>query len=81
MEGAFAIMTTQELMREIAPLDVAERIELIGNIWDTVVDSPGEIPMTQEQCDELDRRIAEHEKNPQEGIRWQDLKAILRSRR
>ena len=75
------MMTTQELMREIAPLDVADRIALAQEILDSVAESPDEIPMTQEQYEELDRRIEEFEKNPKEGIRWQDLKAMLRSRK
>ena len=75
------MMTTKELTKEIASLSMEERIELIGNIWDTVVDSPEEIPMTQEECEELDRRIEEFEKSPKEGIRWQDLKAMRQSRR
>ena len=75
------MIMTKELTEEIAQLSVEERIELIGNIWDTVVDSPEEIPMTQEECEELDRRIEEFEKSPKEGIRWQDLKAILRNRK
>ena len=72
--------TREELLEEVLRLSVAERIELIGNIWDTVVDAPGKIPMTPEQCEELDRRIEKFENSPKDGIRWQDLKAILRSR-
>ena len=75
------MIMTKELTEEIAQMSVEERIELIGSIWDTVVDSPEEIPMTPEEREELDRRIEEFEKSPKEGIRWQDLKAILRSRK
>lgn len=75
------MMTSQELSEEIAQLSVAERLALVENIWDSVAKSPDEIPMTQEQCEELDRRIEEFEENPKDGIRWQDLKAMLRSRK
>ena len=73
--------TPEELLKEILQFSIEERIELIGNIWDMVVDSQEEIPITQEQCEELECRIAEHERNPQEGIHWQDLKAIFQNRK
>lgn len=68
-------MTTQ--FSEILQLSVAERIQLVEDIWDSVAAFPNEVPLTESQKKELDRRLLSYAQNPQEGIPWEDLKAQL----
>ena len=68
-------MTTQ--FSEILQLSVAERIQLVEDIWDSVAAFPNEAPLTESQKKELDRRLLSYAQNPQEGIPWEDLKAQL----
>ena len=75
------MLTPKELTEQIAQLSVAERILLAQDIWDSVAATPEEIPLSQEHCEELERRMEELEKNPQEGILWQDLRAMLKNRK
>ncbi len=62
---------------EILQLSVAERIQLVEDIWDSVAAFPNEVPLTESQKKELDRRLLSYAQNPQEGIPWEDLKAQL----
>ena len=64
----------------IDKLNVDERLAIVQEIWDTIpVDSP-DVPLTEAQRAELDRRIADHEAHPDDVIPWDEVKASVRSR-
>ena len=69
-------MSTQ--LSEILQLTIAERIQLAEDIWDSVAAFPEAIPLTDAQKEELDRRLQAYDKNPNEGISWDELKNRLR---
>jgi putative addiction module component (TIGR02574 family) len=74
-------MTTQSIqLSEILQLSVAERIQLVEDIWDSIVQIPEAVPITDEQKAELDRRLESYRANPTEGISWNELKEKLRQR-
>lgn len=72
-------MRRSELWAELMELTPAERIELVEDLWDTIgqEDLP---PLTPEQIQELDRRYAEHLRDPSRGSKWEDVKARLLAR-
>jgi len=45
---------------EVLSLSVAERIQLVEDIWDTIAAVPEELGLGDEQKAELDRRLLEH---------------------
>lgn len=61
-------------------LSVAERIELIEQIWDSLPESVGanEIPEWHKEL--LAKRLAEAEANPGAGVPWREALAAIRSR-
>ncbi len=61
-------------MAEILQLDVSERIELVQDIWDSVAAVPEADPLTDAQRQELERRLAEHYRNPDSGSPWDEVK-------
>jgi putative addiction module component (TIGR02574 family) len=63
---------------DIDRLSVAERIQLIEDVWDSLVTTPEAIPVTLAQRDELDRRLDAHRVNPGEGVSWQQVKAGIK---
>jgi putative addiction module component (TIGR02574 family) len=68
------------LLQELLKLSPAERIELVNVLWESL--SPADVPpLTAEQEAELDRRWAEHERDPSSAIPWDDVLSWLRSRR
>ena len=70
----------QELIAEILAMPVAERMRLIETIWDSISAVPEALPLTQWQKDELDRRLAEHEANPDDVVPWEEVKASIDAR-
>ncbi len=72
-----------KLLEQARKLSVNERIELVEAIWESLT-TTGTVPVpTEAQTAELDRRLAEHEKNPDDVIPWEEIRseAIARLRR
>ena len=65
---------------DIKALSIPERIILVEDIWDSIAADTGEMPLTQEQRDELDRRIALSDADPNAGETWEELKSRLQRR-
>jgi putative addiction module component (TIGR02574 family) len=61
---------------ELARLSSLEKLELISLLWQSIpeADVP---PPTGAELEELQRRIAEDEADPDEGQSWEDVKAEL----
>jgi len=68
----------QELVTEILALPVAERVRLVEAIWDSISAIPEALPLTEWQRQELDRRLAEFEANPDEGATLEEVFARIR---
>jgi putative addiction module component (TIGR02574 family) len=63
-------------------LSIEERLELIGEIWDSIVEEGGDaVPIPAEHIAELDRRLADEEANPRDSISWEELKKKLERRK
>ena len=58
-------------------LSVEERITLVEEIWDSIALDSAALPLTDAQRAELDRRLAEHEANPDDVVPWEDVKASI----
>jgi putative addiction module component (TIGR02574 family) len=72
-------MGRAELWSELMKLTPEERIELVEDLWDSIGDD--ELPpLTAEQKEELDRRYAEHLRDPGSASKWEDVKARLLAR-
>jgi putative addiction module component (TIGR02574 family) len=72
-------MNKAALRRELMELTPAERIELAQDLWDSV--APADVPpLTIEQLDEADRRLAEHRIDPSSALPWEEVRAWLWSR-
>jgi putative addiction module component (TIGR02574 family) len=56
-------------------LGIEERLALVEEIWDSIAADSAEVPLTDAQRAELDRRIADHEANPGDVVSSSDVKA------
>lgn len=65
----------------IKNLTVSERLELIGLIWDTITDEETASSVPDWHRQELERRRAAAEANPEAGIPWEMVKSRLRQPR
>ncbi len=68
-------MTSTMKTLGIDRLSVEERITLVHEIWDSIVTEPRHTPLSDEQCDELERRAAQHAQSPQDVVPWDEVKA------
>ena len=68
----------QELVAEILALPVPERVRLVGAIWDSISSVPEALPLTQWQREELDRRLAEFEADPEAGSTLEEVFGRIR---
>jgi len=59
----------------IERMSIPERIQLIGEIWDSIIEAHGSAPMPEWHLRELERRRAAAEADPQAGIPWEEVKA------
>ena len=64
-------------LSEILELSIAERIELVQDIWDSIASVPESLQLTEDQKKEIDRRIEKLDKQPDSAIPWEDLKARI----
>jgi putative addiction module component (TIGR02574 family) len=53
-------------------LSPSERLLLVQDLWDSL--NVGDIPLTEWQKEELDRRGAKYQANPSSGSSWEDVK-------
>lgn len=60
-------------LTEITQLSAAERIQLVEDIWDTIVAEPEAVALTEAQIQELDLRLDDYHANPQAGASWQEV--------
>ena len=65
-------------LSDILDLSVAERIELVQDIWDSIAEMPEDLILTDEQKQELDTRSVQLKSDPNSGIPWDQVKATLR---
>lgn len=64
-------------LSEILELSIAERIELVQDIWDSIASVPESLELTKDQKAEIDRRLEKLDRNPDSAIPWEDLKARI----
>ena len=75
-------MNTQ-LLDQARRLSVEEQLELIEALWHNIAKCNAVPPPSDAQKAELDRRLADHEKNPDDVVPWSEVKksALARIRR
>jgi putative addiction module component (TIGR02574 family) len=63
-------------------LSVDERLKLIATLWDSLVDEVGDqLEVSPEIAAELDRRLEEHRRNPEDTVTLAQFKEKMRGRR
>lgn len=71
-----------DLLAELFMLSPAERIQLAEDLWDSVAARPEDLPaLTEPQRAEIERRLADHARDPSSAVNWEEVRAKLWSRR
>jgi putative addiction module component (TIGR02574 family) len=67
-------MTQLTVSPEIRDLPVPDRMALVEQIWDSIVEDQAEFQLTNAQEAELDRRLARRQSSGPNGSDWGDVK-------
>ena len=70
-------------LAEIKRLSIEDRLALVEAIWDSIAAESENLPVTEAQRLELERRLAYHEPNPEDVVPWEVVhaEALTRARR
>ena len=64
-------------IENLLKLSVAERVQLVGELWDSIAADADAFPLTEAHKAELDRRLADHEADPDSAIPWEQVREGL----
>jgi len=66
---------------EIARLSVPEKILLLEDLWDNIAADEASVPVPPCHREELDRRLAQYEKDPGQLLTLDELRGRIEARR
>lgn len=66
--------------KDLLSLSIAERIQLVEDIWDSIASVPGAVHLSEEQKVELDRRLDEYHADPAKGSPWNVIRDRIRGK-
>jgi putative addiction module component (TIGR02574 family) len=69
-------ITTADLLK----LSASERIQLVEDLWDSILAVPESVQLTEAQKQELDRRLDAYHQNPDAGSPWELVRERIRNR-
>ena len=64
-------------LSQLLELPPAERLQLVEAIWDSLLEVPEAVPVSEEVREELDRRLAAYYAAPGSARPWDEIKAEL----
>jgi putative addiction module component (TIGR02574 family) len=71
---------TNALREELFKLSAAERLELVEELWDSIAEDDEALALTDEQREDLERRLAETDADPAGGSPWDEVRERIRQR-
>jgi len=73
-------MSAAEILKAAKALPQEERLKLAQDFWEIVAEDGCDPDLSSDQAAELDRRLAEFERDPGAGIPWEQVEASLNKR-
>lgn len=65
----------------VLKLPVAERLQLVEDIWNSIADVPDALEITDDERRLIDERLEAYHRNPQAGSPWEEVRARIISRK
>ena len=70
---------SEKMLAEILSWSVEDRLQLIDEVWNSIAVEADALPLSDELRQELDRRLADYEANPDDVATWDEVKARLQA--
>ena len=67
-------MVSKATRDELLRLSPTQRLLIAQDLWDSVIDQPDALALSEEQRAVLDERLAAYESDPQAGSSWQEVR-------
>jgi putative addiction module component (TIGR02574 family) len=75
IEPSYTSMMNAQLLSQARQLSVQGQLELVEALWDGIAKRNAVPAPTDAQKAELNRRLADHEANPDDVVSWSEVKA------
>ncbi len=62
---------------ETLGLPIAERIEIVAEIWESIAKNPDDIEVKEATLELLRKRLSEHRTDPEGGSTWEEVKGRI----
>lgn len=79
--GCYSNVMSKFSVADVLDLPMEDRLQLVGDIWDSIAEAPDALPLTPEDKRLLDERLEARRRNPQAGSSWQEVLARITSSR
>ena len=73
-------MRPDEIKQEISKLNLAQKLLLIEDVWDSIAQGNSELPLSEWQKQELDKRYKEYKAGGQALHDWQSVHEEIRDK-
>lgn len=67
-------MSENSLLAQIRQLPISEQVDLLRDVWDSLVDSGETVGLTREQQHDLDERLQRHRETPDDLVSWEQAR-------
>jgi putative addiction module component (TIGR02574 family) len=67
-------MSENSLLSQIRQLPISEQVDLMRDVWDSLVDSGETVGLTHEQQRDLDQRLQRHQESPDDVVSWEQAR-------
>ena len=74
IERSILLAMNAQLLSQARQLSVQDQLELAAALWDGIAERNAVPAPTDAQKAELDRRLADHEANPDDVVPWSEVK-------
>ncbi|ANV86779.1 addiction module protein [Picosynechococcus sp. PCC 11901] len=68
------------LQQQIQELSLAEKIQLVQDLWDDIATTTDDLPLTQLQIADLDRRQKQYQAHPTDVSPWAEVQQRILDR-
>lgn len=68
-------------LEELKKLPVAERLRLLGDLWDSIAEDQEPLPDPPELIEEIRTRSVRLKANPASGLSWEEVEERILSKR
>jgi putative addiction module component (TIGR02574 family) len=69
-----------ETLPEVGRLTPDQKLLLVSELWDDLASHPANVPITEEQIEELDRRMDEYRRDPSRTTTWEAVQQRILGR-